>query len=278
MGKPITFAARFMRNRAAAGGAAYLLCVVFLSFAAPVLFSNDPFAIVDQPFQPVFGRWLLGTDSLGRDTAAGLLYGGRTSIGIGLVATIVAVLLGGAVGALSGYYGNWIDGALMRLTEFFQAIPPFLFAIVLIAILSPSSTSIVTAIGLASWPPVARLVRGEFLRLRNMDFVQAAISTGMRNQDVILRQILPNALPAVIVTGALMVATAILTEAALSFLGLGDPNIISWGFMIGSGRTFLRDAWWLCTIPGVAIVLTVLSINLVADGLNDALDPRHAGG
>ena len=127
---------------------------------------------------------------------------------------------------------------------------------------------------LVSWPPVGRLVRGEYIRLRNQEFVQAAIALGMKDRDVILGQILPNAMSPVIVTGSLMVATAILTEAALSFLGLGDPNTISWGFMIGSGRTFLRDAWWLCTIPGLAIVLTVLSINLVGDGLNDALNPR----
>lgn len=253
----------------------FLLTIAALSLSASLLFPSGAFAIVDKPFSPVGGQWLLGTDSMGRDVAAQLAYGGRTSLAIGLVSSLVAVVIGSLVGALAGYYGRWVDDLLMRVVEFFQTIPAFLFAIVLIALMSTSNASIVIAIAVVSWPPVARLVRGEFMRLRNQEFVQAAVSLGMRDSEIVWRQMLPNAMSPIIVTGSLMVATAILTEAALSFLGLGDPNTMSWGFMIGAGRSFLRDAWWLCTIPGVVIVLTVLSINLLGEALNDLLNPRY---
>jgi peptide/nickel transport system permease protein len=265
---------RFVRNRPAAVALAFLAFVVLLALTAPLLFPTDPFRIVGRPFLAPLGEHLLGTDSLGRDIAAGLVHGARTSLLVGVVATVVAVALGTVLGGFAGFYGGWVDDALMRFTEFFQTIPYFVFAIVLVAILSPSNQSIVTAIAVVSWPPIARLVRGEFMAMRNREFVEASICLGMSDSAVIFGQILPNALSPIIVTGSLMVATAILIEAALSFLGLGDPNTMSWGFMIGAGRSFLRDAWWLCAMPGLAILLTVLSINLVGEGLNDALNPR----
>jgi len=178
------------------------------------------------------------------------------------------------MGAVAGYYGGYIDDVLMRLTEFFQTIPSFIFAIVLVAILSPSATSLVVAIAVVSWPPIARVVRGEVLSVKAREFVQAAVIAGQADLAILFRQVLPNTLSPLIVTGSLLVATAILIESALSFLGLGAPNLMSWGFMVGAGRSFLRDAWWLVTIPGIAILLTVLSINLVGEGLNDALNPR----
>ena len=269
-----TFWHRFIRNRPAAIGLAFLAIVVVVSLGAPVFFAGDPFRIVGKPFLPPFGAYLFGTDSLGRDIAAGIAHGGRTSLMVGLVATIVAVSVGTLLGAFAGFYRGWIDDALMRFTEFFQTIPTFLFAIVLVAIMSPSRGSIVLAIAVISWPPIARLVRGQFMATREREFVQAAICLGMTDAAIIFRQILPNVLSPIIVAGSLMVATAILIEAALAFLGLGDPNAMSWGFMIGAGRSFLRDAWWLCAIPGIAILLTVLSINLVGEGVNDALNPR----
>jgi peptide/nickel transport system permease protein len=265
---------RFLRHRSATAGLVFLCLVVLLAAAAPLLFPGNPFEIVDKPFQPPFGTYLLGTDSLGRDIARGIAHGARTSLLIGVVATLAAVSLGTLLGGLAGFYGGWIDDLLMRLTEFFQTIPYFIFAIVLVAILSPSIESIVIAIAVVSWPPIARLVRGEFMAMRGREFVQASIVLGMSDPAIIFRQILPNALSPIIVAGSLMIATAILIESALSFLGLGDPNAMSWGFMIGAGRSFLRDAWWLCAIPGIAILLTVLSINLVGEGLNDALNPR----
>ena len=227
-----------------------------------------------RPFLAPFGEHLFGTDQLGRDVAAGVAHGARTSLMIGVLATAVAVLLGTLVGGCAGYYGGSTDDVLMRSTEFFQTIPTFLFVIVLVAIITPSIKSIVVAIAVVSWPPVARLVRGEFLTLRRRDFVQACVGLGMSDGRVIFRHLLPNCLSPIVVTGSLIVATAILIESALSFLGLGDPNTMSWGFMIGAGRTFLRSAWWLCTIPGVAILVTVLAINLLGEGLNDALNPR----
>ena len=268
------FVRRFARSRSGVLGVAILVVVVAVAALAPVLFPGSPFRRVDRPFSPPFGRQLLGTDVLGRDVAAGIAHGARTSLTIGVLATSAAVLVGTAIGGLAGYYGGRIDDLLMRTTEFFQTIPTFLFSILLVAILAPSVWSIVFAIAVVNWPTVARLVRGEFLAMRGREFVQACICLGMTDGRVIFRHILPNCLSPIIVTGSLIVATAILVESALSFLGLGDPNVMSWGFMIGAGRTFLRSAWWLCTIPGVAILLTVLAINLVGEALNDALSPR----
>ena len=226
------------------------------------------------PSRRRFGDFLFGTDSLGRDLAAGLVHGARTSLLIAILATLAAVAFGTLVGAVAGFYGGFIDDALMRVTEFFQTIPSFIFAIVLVAILAPSGTSLVIAIATVSWPPIARVVRGEVLTIKSREFVQAAIVAGQRDMAILLGQVLPNTLSPLIVTGSLLVANAILIESALSFLGLGAPNLMSWGFQIGAGRAFLRDAWWLVTVPGIAILLTVLSINLVGEGLNDALNPR----
>ena len=265
---------RLLGSRSAIVGITILSVVVVVAASAPILFPESPFRRVDRPFQPPFGAHLFGTDVLGRNVAAGIAHGARTSLLIGLLATTVAVMVGTAIGGIAGYYGGRIDDALMRVTEFFQTIPMFLFAIILVAILAPSIRSIVIAIAVVSWPAVARLVRGEFLALRHREFVYACICLGMRDRRVIFRHVLPNCLSPIIVTGSLTVATAILLESALSFLGLGDPNVMSWGFMIGAGRTFLRTAWWLCTIPGMAILLTVLAINLLGEGLNDSLNPR----
>lgn len=269
-----TFRKLFFRNKGASIGLAIFLVIAFLALSAPILFPFDPFSNVGAPFEKPFSSFLLGTDQLGRDVAAGLVHGARTSLLLALLATLVSLSVGTLLGCLSGYYGGWVDQLLMRVTEFFQTIPSFVFAIVLVAIMQPSIESIVIAIAVVTWPPIARLVRGEMLTIRRREFVEACICLGMRDAQIIFREILPNILSPIIVTGSLMVATAILIESALAFLGLGDPNIMSWGFMIGAGRSFLRDAWWLCAIPGLAILLTVLSINLIGEGLNDALNPR----
>lgn len=269
-----SFWKRYKRSRTGVLGLFIFSCIVVLATLAPYLFPGDPFAIVDKPFLPPFEQYLLGTDNLGRNVAAGIAHGARTSLLIGVLATLIAVAVGIVIGGLAGYYGGVLDDALMRMTEFFQTIPYFIFAIVLVAILAPSVGSIVIAIAIVSWPPVARLVRGEFIAIRNRDFVAASVCLGTGDLSIICRDILPNCLSPIIVTGSLMVATAILIESALSFLGLGDPNIMSWGFMIASGRTYLRTAWWICAMPGLAILLAVLSINLIGEGLNDALNPR----
>lgn len=269
-----SFPSLFARNRGALIGLVILSTIVLLAVLAPVIYPGDPFRSVGDPFAPPFGEFLFGTDQLGRDVAAGVVHGARTSLLLALIATLISIVLGTTIGCLAGYYPGWADNLLMRLTEFFQTIPSFVFAIVLVAIMQPSMESIVIAIAVVTWPPVARLVRGEMLAMRKREFVEACVTLGMRDARIIFQEILPNILSPIIVTGSLMVATAILIESALAFLGLGDPNIMSWGFMIGAGRSFLRTAWWLCAIPGVAILLTVLSINLIGEGLNDALNPR----
>ena len=270
---------RFRRNKGAVAGMVVLLLVAAVALLGPWLATNDPWAMVEQPFvrpwtEPGF---LLGTDTLGRDILSGLVYGARISLLIGVVSTFVALLIGVGLGAVAGYFGGWIDAALMRFTELFQAVPSFALAIVLVAIFEPSIKSIVVAIAIVSWPPVARLVRSEFLTLRQRDFVQAALLAGQSTPRIILTQILPNAMSPIIVMASLMTATAILLESSLSFLGLGDPNQMSWGYMVGAARTVLRQAWWMALFPGLAIVLTVLALNLVGEGLSDGLNTRLHG-
>jgi peptide/nickel transport system permease protein len=266
---------RYSRNRSAVMGLGILLLVVFMAAIASLIFPEDPFRLAGKPMSvPGANGFLLGSDTLGRDVASGIAHGAKTSLLIGLVATLAAVFIGIIFGAFSGYYGGRVDDFLMRITEIFQTIPSFVFAILLVAIMKPSIESIVIAITVVSWPGVARLVRGEFLSLKNREFVQACHTLGMSDLRIMMREILPNCLSPIIVVGSLMVATAILIESGLAFLGLGDPNIMSWGFQIGAGRTMLRSAWWVCTFPGIAILVTVLAINLVGEGLNDALNPR----
>ena len=272
------FLVRFAQNRGAVVGMIILLAVIVLAIIAPLIYPVSPWKMVQRPFLPPLDVAGLpfGTDTLGRNVAAGLAHGARVSLLIGLVSTVVALAIGVPLGAIAGYYGGIVDDALMRFTEFFQTVPSFALAIVLVAIFQPSITSIVIAIAVVSWPPVARLVRGEVLSLRTREYVEAAMLAGQSNTTIILKQILPNTLSPIIVLASLMVATAILLESSLSFLGLGDPNVMSWGYMIGAARTVIRQAWWLSFFPGVAILLTVLALNLVGEGLNDALNPRLA--
>jgi peptide/nickel transport system permease protein len=255
-------------------GLVILGITILMSVLAPVVFPGSPFALAGAPRTPPNAEFWLGTDTLGRNVMAGIFHGARTSLLIGLTATLVSLTIGIIVGGMAGYYGGTIDNVLMRLTEFFQTIPNFLFAIVLVAVMTPSIYSIIIAIAVVTWPAVARLVRGEFMALRNREFVQACVGIGMSDARILALHILPNCLAAISVIGSLMVATAILVESGLSFLGLGDPNVMSWGYLVGAGRTALRTAWWVCTFPGIAILLTVLAINLVGEGLNDAFNPR----
>lgn len=271
------FLRRFARNKGALVGAAVLALVVALALLAPFLFPDDPWDIAGPPFRrPGEMGFLLGTDTLGRDVAAGIAHGARVTLLLSLVSTAVALSIGVVLGAIAGYHGGWVDDLVMRFTEFFQTIPNFILLVVLVAIFTPSITSIVVAIGIVSWPPLARIVRGEFLTLRSREFVQAAEVLGQGSGRIIFGEILPNALSPVIVSASLMVATAVLLESALSFLGLGDPNLMSWGYMIGASRTVIRQAWWISCFPGIAIALTVLALNLVGEGLSDALNPRLA--
>ncbi|WP_250474509.1 ABC transporter permease [Caballeronia sp. GAFFF1] len=265
-----------LRNPSALAGIVLLVALLALALAAPHLFPGDPLDMVAPPFEwpgadPLY---TLGTDSLGRDVAAGIAHGTRVSLLIGASAAGIGLVIGTLVGALGGFFGGVIDDLLARVTEVFQTVPSFLLVIVIVAIGKPSVTVIALAIGIASWPTVARIVRAEFRTLRQADFVLAARSQGFSNARIIFGEILPNALPPVIVTASVMVASAILIESSLSFLGMGDPNVVSWGGMIGAGRDSLRTAWYLTALPGAAIVIAVLALNLLGDGLNDALNPR----
>lgn len=270
-----SFARGFLRNRGAVVGLVILVLVFALAALAPVLFPFSPWDMQGSPFDPPGEEgFLLGTDSLGRDVAAGIAYGARVSLLVGAVSTVVSLFIGVALGAIAGYLGGLVDDLVMRFTEFFQTIPSFVLAILLVAIFTPSISSIIAAIAVVSWPPVARVVRAEFMSLRSREFVQAAQVLGKRPLGIVLTDILPNALSPIIVLASLMTASAILLESSLSFLGLGDPNLMSWGFLIGSGRSVIRLAWWMSVFPGLAIFATVLALNLVGEGLSDALNPR----
>lgn len=222
------FWTRYRRNRAAVLGLGILFTILFMAATAHLFYPEDPFRLVGRPLSgPFENGFLLGSDSLGRDVASGIVHGAKTSLLIGLIATLVSIFIGIFFGAFAGYFGGRVDDLLMRITEIFQTIPSFIFAILLVAIMKPSIFSIVIAIAVVSWPGVARLVRGEFLSLKNREFVQACHTIGMSDLRVMLREILPNCLSPIIVIGSLMVATAILIESGLAFLGLGDPNIMS---------------------------------------------------
>jgi peptide/nickel transport system permease protein len=254
----------------------FLAVLVVLAVVGPFLAPHDPWDSVGAPFeQPFQAGFVLGTDVLGRDMLSELIVGIRASLLVGALATVAPIAFGVLVGALAGYLGGRADSLLMRLTEFFQTIPSFLFALILVAIFEPSLWSTIAAISVVSWPPVARLARSQFMALRGREFVEAARIAGHSAGHVIWREILPNALPPIVVIGSLMIANAILLESAIGFLGLGDPNLMSWGFLLSGGRTSLRSAWWLAVFPGIAITMTVLAINIVGDALNDALDPRQ---
>jgi peptide/nickel transport system permease protein len=266
---------RFVSNRAACVGALILIVFVALAFAAPCFFPQDPWEMVGAPSQPPLSTgFLLGTDMLGRDIAACIAYGARVTLLLAIATTLAATAVGALVGACAGYYGGIVDTVMMRATEFIQTVPSFLMAVVLVTLFTPTLTSIIAVIVIVSWPPVARLVRGQFLYLRSAEYVRAAELLGESTFRIILRQILPNAFGPIVVAASLTVGTAILMEASLSFLGLGDPDLMSLGYLVGATRNLVRDFWWMCTLPGLAIFLTVLALNLVGDGLSDALNPR----
>ncbi|MGX9391423.1 ABC transporter permease [Nitrobacteraceae bacterium UC4446_H13] len=268
---------RFRRNRAALLGLILFVIVVLMAGLADVVTPGDPLRNAGPPLTAplVLAANPLGTDQLGRDIMAGIFHGARISLVIGVVATLISIVIGVVIGAVAGYFGGKIDGALMRVTEAFQTIPSFILLLTLVAIFGSSIQNIVIAIGIVSWTAPARMVRAEFMSLRKREFVDAARNLGVSDVSIIFREILPNALPPVIVFASVVMATSILMESALAFLGLGDPNYASWGNMIGQGRAVLRTAWFCSVIPGVAILLTVLSFSLMGEGLNDALNPRQ---
>lgn len=265
---------QFLRSPSGVAGAIMLLLLILVAILGPILWPTDPLEIVGLPFTPPDADALLGTDYLGRDVLAGLIHGGRATMTVGAVAAFITIVIGVSVGALSGFFGGWIDSLLVKISEFFQVLPPLLFAMVLVTLFGPKLTTITIAIGAVSWTAAARLTRAEFMRLRDLDFIKASRAAGAGNWHLIMRVVLPNALPPIIVSATLAIGVAILFEGGLSFLGLGDPNTMSWGLMIGQNRNYVLDAWWAVTFPGAAIFLAVLAVSLVGDGINDAVNPR----
>ena len=269
----------YARSPSAIIGLALLLLVIGMALSAGLLFPKNPLALAGQPLLWPFqdAHLWLGTDNSGRDIAAQIFHGARISLLIGLAAMALAITIGILLGALAGFYGGIADDILMRITEAFQTLPNFLLLLMLVAVFGSTLTTVTIAIGLVSWQAPARLTRAEFLSLRTREFVQAGRTIGLGDATLIFREILPNALPPVIVYASVVMAVAILLESALAFLNLSDPNVASWGNLIGLGRCVLRTAWYVSAIPGVAILITVLAVSLVGQGLNDALNPRLRG-
>ncbi|HEV7663392.1 MAG TPA: ABC transporter permease [Chloroflexota bacterium] len=257
-------------------GAVLVTGVAGLALGGPILMQGNPLAGAGAALQAPGGAHLLGTDDLGRDVLLGVVYGARVSLLAGGIAALTSALLGTAVGAAAGFYGSPLDDVLMRLTEAVQVAPRFFLAVLVAALFGPSLWYLALLLGLTFWPQTARLLRAQVLSLRQREYVVAARAVGLTPGRILVRHVLPNAASVVVISAALQVGAAILVEASLSFLGLGDRSQISWGYMLNNAQPFLRTAWWMSVFPGLALALTVLGTNLLADGLQAALDPRLA--
>lgn len=277
---------RYKRNKLAVFGLGFIALLILISLLAPLLAPHSPFDSIkneagslDIMAKPSHA-FLLGTDSLGRDVLARLMYAGRVSLSVGIVSVSISTLLGIFVGSLAGYYGKWIDSVLMRIVDVIYCFPVMFLIITASALLKPSMFNVMIIIGLVSWTGTARLVRGEILRVRELEYVQASKALGVRDYAIIIQHIIPNIMAPILVQATLMTADAILTEAALSFLGVGvQQPTPSWGNMLNEAMSImvLRFKYWIWLYPGLAILLTVLSINFIGDGLRDAFDPKLKG-
>ena len=269
------FRRRLLRRPTTLLALAFLALLFGLAVFAPLVAGHDPLGGGDsallEPLSP--GHWL-GTDDLGRDIWARVVYGSRISLTVGVLSALIAVVVGVFVGALAGYFGGWLDTLLMRIAEFFQTLPRFVVALIVIALFGTSVLKMILVIAALSWPQLARVVRASVAALAQAQFVDAARVAGMGHGAIIVREILPNVAAPIVVLGSLDIAMAILIEASLSFFGLGDPNHVSWGAMLNDAQQYLRSAWWMSAFAGLAIALTVLSFNVLGDALNDALNPR----
>jgi peptide/nickel transport system permease protein len=282
VGRPNSFGEfwyRFTRSKAGVVALVFIVAMVILAIIAPLIQTSDPFSGSSLALAPPLtdGHFLV-TDNLGRDVYSQLVNGSRVSLLIGFSVAIAGTVIGIIVGATAGYFGGWVDSVLMRISEFFQTLPRFVLALIIIALFGSGLSKVIFVLAILSWPQTARVVRTGFQTLRSAGFVDAARVSGMPRRSIIVREILPNVLASVIVVGSLDVAGAILIAAALSFFGLGDPNLVSWGGMLQQAQLYLTQAWWMAVFPGVAIALVVLAFNLVGDGLNDALNPRLRDG
>jgi len=265
-----------LREPVGAASTVFVVAIAVLAFVAPWVSGIDPNQITNDVLAPPFAGALLGTDELGRDVLAGLVFGLRVSLLVGLLAAATATLVGIAIGAVAGYFGAWVDTVTMRITEVFQVMPSFILAAVIVALLGPGLTRVVLVIAILSWPEAARVMRGEVLRVKQLEYVDAVRCLGIGELSVMVREVIPNALGAVLAVGSLIIGRAILLEAALSFFGLSSPDSVSWGRMANSGQQFLFAAWWLSVFPGIAIFVTVLMFNLFGDTVGRALNPHYA--
>jgi peptide/nickel transport system permease protein len=270
-------ARRFLRSPEGMTGLVMILFLATVALTAPLLVPGDPLAIAGPPLlQPfVDPAFPLGTDRLGRDVLAGLAHGARASLAVGIAAAAMALAFGALMGTVAGFAGGLIDEALMRVVDAFQIVPGFLLALAFVSVTGASLPVVILAIALGAWTGPARLARAEVLSIRERDYVAAARVIGMHPLEIALREVLPNALPPVLALSSVIVAGAVLTEAALSFLGLGDPNIVTWGSMIAEGRNVLRSAPFLSIVPGLGLVVAVLGVYLFAEGLSEALAGRR---
>jgi peptide/nickel transport system permease protein len=272
-------ARHFKKNKLALAGMGVMIILYLVTLLTPLIAPYDPAAqgdIITSRYLPPGAEHWMGTDKFGRDILSRTLYGARISLSIGFVAVAISMTLGTLIGAVAGYFGGWVDSVLMRFTDMMLAFPRLVLLIVVIAVFeNPSIWLVVVVLGLTGWMGTSRIVRGEVLSLREREFVQAARALGMGDLRIIMRHVIPNTMAPVIVSATLGIGLTILTEASLSFLGLGvQPPTPSWGNMVADGRDALTEAWWIATFPGLAIVLTVVAFNLLGDGLRDALDPR----
>jgi peptide/nickel transport system permease protein len=265
---------RFAARPIGVTSAVFVLMLVIVALGAPVLLPVDPNKISDEVLIKPFGVHWLGTDELGRDVLTSLMYGVRVSLMVGFLAALTATVIGAVVGAIAGYAGGVIDVVVMRFTETFQVVPGFILAVVIVAISGPGLLTVTAVIALLAWPQVARVLRGEVLRIKRLEYVDAVRCLGIPETKILIGEVLPNAIAPVIAVGTLIIGEAILLEAALSFLGLSSPEIVSWGKMLNSGQRFLFQAWWLSLFPGTAIFATVLAFNLLGDAIGAALNPK----
>lgn len=273
--KVATFLNRFLSIRRALFGLTLFSAIIVVALAAPVITWFPPLkTMVGKVFDPPSFTHLFGSDDLGRDIYTNVVYGARTSLMVGLISVTISVIIGVLIGALSGYYGGKLSDLLMMVTEMFLVIPTFLLALIITAIFGRNINIMILAIAIASWPGAARLMRAEFLSIKERPFIEAARAMGLSNTRIIFGEILPNAISALIPYSTLQVGTAILIEAGLSFLGVGDPNVPSWGSMLNNAQRFLRTSWWMAFFPGLALTFTVLSLNLIGEALYDYLNPR----
>lgn len=271
------FAPRLMRSPEGMAGLILLILLAAMALCAPLVYPGDPMAIVGRPMLAPFSdpAFPLGTDRLGRDVAAGLMHGARASLLVGISAALMALIAGSIVGTVAGFAGGLVEDILMRIVDAFQVVPGFLLALAFVSVTGASLPVVVVAIALGAWTGPARLVRAEVLSIRERDFVAAARTMGMHPAEIAFREILPNALPPVLALASVIVASAVLIEAALSFLGLGDPNVVTWGSMIAEGRNLLRSAPYLSIVPGLGLVATVLGVYLFGEGVAEALARRR---